>query len=140
MRAFDGFPRALARVPGNIKGSKLPNNYFNNFVVQKNIKARCSANARWQLVIILLLICNDTSCVLRKLKASSLLTYYAHQRFSFMPSLNQLALGERKRSFPPLYIGTSDHSIDRLAFIHILERLKVRFDDFFFHIRIVDRL
>jgi len=43
-----------------------------------------------------------------------------------MPSLCQLALNEKKRTFPPLYIGTGDQSIDRLAFIHILERLKTQ--------------
>jgi hypothetical protein len=31
-----------------------------------------------------------------------------------------------KRVFPPLYIATGDPSKDKLAFIHILERLKVR--------------
>lgn len=31
-----------------------------------------------------------------------------------------------KRIFPPLYVQTGDISKDRLAFIHILERLKVR--------------
>ena len=31
-----------------------------------------------------------------------------------------------KRVFPPLYVPTGDISKDRLAFIHILERLKVK--------------
>jgi len=31
-----------------------------------------------------------------------------------------------KRVFPPLYIATGDPCKDKLAFIHILERLKVR--------------
>lgn len=31
-----------------------------------------------------------------------------------------------KRVFPPLYVATGDASKDKLAFIHILERLKVR--------------
>lgn len=31
-----------------------------------------------------------------------------------------------KRVFPPLYVATGDPSKDKLAFIHILERLKVR--------------
>ena len=31
-----------------------------------------------------------------------------------------------KRIFPPLYVQTGDISKDRLAFIHILERLKVK--------------
>jgi hypothetical protein len=31
-----------------------------------------------------------------------------------------------KRVFPPLYVQTGDISRDRLAFIHILERLKVK--------------
>ena len=31
-----------------------------------------------------------------------------------------------KRVFPPLYVATGDSSKDKLAFIHILERLKVR--------------
>ena len=31
-----------------------------------------------------------------------------------------------KRVFPPLYVQTGDISKDRLAFIHILERLKVK--------------
>jgi hypothetical protein len=30
-----------------------------------------------------------------------------------------------KRTFPPLYTPSGDESLDRLAFIHILERLKV---------------
>jgi hypothetical protein len=30
-----------------------------------------------------------------------------------------------KRVFPPLYRSTGDVSVDRLAFVHILERLKV---------------
>ena len=33
-----------------------------------------------------------------------------------------------KRVFPPLYVQTGDISKDRLAFIHILERLKVKAD------------
>ena len=31
-----------------------------------------------------------------------------------------------KRAFPPLYKSAGDASVDRLAFVHILERLKVR--------------
>jgi len=31
-----------------------------------------------------------------------------------------------KRIFPPLYVKTGDISKDRLAFIHILERLKTQ--------------
>ena len=30
-----------------------------------------------------------------------------------------------KRMFPPLYVPTGDASTDRLAFFHVLERLKV---------------
>ena len=36
-----------------------------------------------------------------------------------------LASSSDKRVFPPLYVQTGDTSKDRLAFIHILERLKV---------------
>ena len=35
-----------------------------------------------------------------------------------------------KRIFPPLHVQTGDISRDRLAFIHILERLKVKADIF----------
>jgi len=31
----------------------------------------------------------------------------------------------QKREFPPLYVSTGDKSVDRLAFLHVLERLKV---------------
>lgn len=40
-------------------------------------------------------------------------------------SLENVSLSS-KRVFPPLYIATGDPSKDKLAFIHILERLKVR--------------
>ena len=33
---------------------------------------------------------------------------------------------ENKRTFPPLYVQTGDISKDRLGFIHILQRLKVK--------------
>lgn len=33
-----------------------------------------------------------------------------------------------KRIFPPLYQSTGEVALDRLAFFHILERLKVRSD------------
>ena len=36
-----------------------------------------------------------------------------------------------KRIFPPLYVQTGDISKDRLAFIHILERLKVKANLFY---------
>ena len=36
------------------------------------------------------------------------------------------------RIFPPLYVQTGDISKDRLAFIHVLERLKVKADLLFF--------
>jgi len=36
-----------------------------------------------------------------------------------------------KRSFPPLYQGTGVEAQDRLAFIHVLERLKVLIDSKF---------
>lgn len=31
----------------------------------------------------------------------------------------------QKRDFPPLYVSSGDKSVDRLAFLHVLERLKV---------------
>ena len=31
------------------------------------------------------------------------------------------------RVFPPLYVSSGDASVDRMAFFHILERLKVGF-------------
>jgi hypothetical protein len=34
-------------------------------------------------------------------------------------------LQHSKRVFPPLYRSTGDASMDRLAFVHILEQLKV---------------
>jgi hypothetical protein len=35
---------------------------------------------------------------------------------------------ESRRVFPPLYFATGNASRDRLAFIHVLERLKVNSD------------
>lgn len=37
----------------------------------------------------------------------------------------QMSHSPLKRQFPPLYQGTGDSATDRLAFFHILERLKV---------------
>ncbi|KAF5362511.1 hypothetical protein D9756_002677 [Leucocoprinus leucothites] len=37
-----------------------------------------------------------------------------------------MAQNMQKREFPPLYEGTGDQAVDRLAFFHILERLKTQ--------------
>ena len=37
---------------------------------------------------------------------------------------------EKQRTFPPLYKSGGDESKDRLAFFHVLERLKARFPIF----------
>jgi len=33
----------------------------------------------------------------------------------------------QKREFPPPYVSSGDQSVDRLAFLHVLERLKVMY-------------
>jgi len=33
----------------------------------------------------------------------------------------------QKREFPPPYVSSGDESVDRLAFLHVLERLKVMY-------------
>ena len=43
-----------------------------------------------------------------------------------MASASKVLTSSDKRVFPPLYVQTGDVSKDRLAFIHILERLKVK--------------
>ena len=42
-----------------------------------------------------------------------------------------------KRIFPPLYVQTGDVSKDRLAFIHVLERLKVKTDLFIYNSQVI---
>lgn len=49
-----------------------------------------------------------------------------HDQSNSMNEINNTTT-RHHRSFPPLYVSSGDVNIDRLAFFHILERLKVRF-------------
>ena len=68
------------------------------------------------------------------LRTSRLPQLRFHLRFSVIPRANRRGLtgmptehpvASSKRVFPPLYVSSGDVAQDRLAFFHVLERLKV---------------